>query len=163
MLRKISIGGKAFTLELVSVGEEGHIRFRLDSEDRDASAIEVMPRVWSVLLGQRSFEVRVIEENGELVIEINGKRYLRGIDLSQSYRPTWPIPEPIEYDETWCAALDQEVASMDTPLPLYEKAAGSLPSIDIDAIDPTTVFMTHDEPAEWANGSVQRIASNFPA
>lgn len=89
------------------------------------------------------------------IIEINGKRYLRGIDVSRHYRPTWPVPEVIEYDENWCARIDHEVAQMGDPLPIRQAPAGSLPSIDIDAIDPETVFMTHDEPAEWANGSIQ--------
>jgi hypothetical protein len=89
------------------------------------------------------------------IIEINGKRYLRGLDVSQCYRPSWPRPEPIEYDEGWCAALDRQVALMEDPLPSREGAMASVPSIDIDAIDPTTVFATHHEPEEWANGSVQ--------
>ena len=83
---------------------------------------------------------------------------MRGIDVSLSYRPSWPTPERIDYDESWCADLDREVALMDEPLPLREGAKGSLPSIDIDEIDPATIFQTHNEPAEWANGSVQRAS-----
>ena len=75
MLRKITLRGKSRTLDLVS-SRDGDIRFRLDGEDAAASAIEVMPRVWSVLLDGRSFEVRVISDNnGEVVVEINGERY----------------------------------------------------------------------------------------
>lgn len=91
------------------------------------------------------------------IVEINGRRYLRGVDVSQSYRPSWPEPERIEYDEDWCAALDREVALLEHPLPLEELARGSLPSIDIDAIDPTTLFATHIEPAEWTNGSIALV------
>jgi biotin carboxyl carrier protein len=75
MVRKISIGGKAFTLEVSATDEAGNVRFRLDGEERGASAIEVMPRVWSVLMDGRSFEARVIEDNGVVVIEIKGERY----------------------------------------------------------------------------------------
>lgn len=96
------------------------------------------------------------------IIEINNKRYMRGIDVSHCYRPTWPKPEPIDYDESWCAELDRKVAIMERPLPSPEGAMGSLPSIDIDAIDPATIFATHHEPAEWANGSMQRYSPIFP-
>jgi hypothetical protein len=89
------------------------------------------------------------------IIEINGKRYLRGLDVSRCYRPSWPNPEPIEYDENWCAALDKQVALMEDPLLSRKSAVASAPSIDIDAIDPTTIFATHHEPEEWANGSLQ--------
>jgi biotin carboxyl carrier protein len=80
MLRKISIGGKAFTLELASVDEAGNVQFRLDGNERGGSAIEVMPRVWSVLLDGRSFEARVIEDNGAVVVEIKGERYRVAIE-----------------------------------------------------------------------------------
>ena len=96
------------------------------------------------------------------IIEINDKRYMRGVDVSQSYRPSWPEPEPIEYDERWCAALDRETALMNDPLPSPQNAMRSMPSIDIDAIDPATVFATHHEPPEWASGSVHSISPMQP-
>jgi hypothetical protein len=87
------------------------------------------------------------------IIEIDGRRYLRGIDVTDSYRPNWPQPEVIDYDESWCTALDQRVALMDNGFSL-ENTGGSIPAIDIDNIDPASVFLTHDEPPEWSRGSL---------
>jgi biotin carboxyl carrier protein len=101
MLRKISVGGKVFTLDLVSADGGGNVRFRLDAAgtapedadpsagpeaERSASAIEVMPRVWSVLMDGRSFEARVIADNGEVIIEIDGERYPVVIEDPRKHR-----------------------------------------------------------------------------
>jgi biotin carboxyl carrier protein len=84
MQRRISIGERTFSLEVLSTGPNGDVSFRLqpdgDAGDgfhpaRDASVIEVMPRVYSVLIEGRSLEARVISENGETVVEIEGHRY----------------------------------------------------------------------------------------
>lgn len=87
------------------------------------------------------------------IVEIDGRRYMRGIDVTESYRPNWPPPEVIHYDDSWCAALDQRVATMDNDFS-PEKVIGSMPAIDIDEIDPASVFLTHDEPPEWSRGSL---------
>jgi hypothetical protein len=91
------------------------------------------------------------------IIEIDGKRYMHGVDVSQSYRPSWPEPEPIEYDEDWCVTLDRQVALIAPSMPSPTQARGSLPSIDIDAIDAGTVFAMHNEPPDWANGSISSV------
>jgi hypothetical protein len=88
------------------------------------------------------------------IVEIDGRRYLRGIDVTDSYRPNWPEPEVIEYDESWCAALDRGTALMENGFS-PENMGGSIPAIDIDTIDPASVFLTHDEPPEWSCGSVR--------
>ena len=87
------------------------------------------------------------------IIEIEARRYLRGIDVTDSYRPNWPEPEVIEYDESWCAALDRKTASMESGL-FPEDMGGSIPAIDIDTIDSASVFLAHDEPPEWSRGSL---------
>ena len=75
MLRNISVGGKAFTIDVLHMAENGDIAFRLDGGDASASVIEVVPNVYSVLIDGRSYEARVISTNGEVVVEINGERY----------------------------------------------------------------------------------------
>ena len=87
------------------------------------------------------------------IVEIAGRRYLRGIDVTDSYRPNWPLPEVIDYDEPWCAKLDQVVALMGDDLS-PENMGGSIPSIDLDKIDAASVFVMHNEPPEWSSGSV---------
>ena len=87
------------------------------------------------------------------IVEIDGRRYLRGLDVTDSYRPNWPTPEVIDYDDSWYAALDQRVATMDNDFS-SQNVIGSMPAIDIDEIDPACVFLTHNEPAEWSSGSV---------
>ena len=89
------------------------------------------------------------------IIEIAGRRYLRGIDVTDSYRPNWPQPEVIDYDESWCAKLDQAVAVTSDDQFSPESMGGSIPSIDLDQIDPTMVFAMHNEPPEWSCGSVK--------
>lgn len=92
------------------------------------------------------------------IIEIDGRRYLRGIDVTESYRPGWPAPEVVDYDDAWCAALDQRVATMDNDFS-PEKVIGSHPAIDIDDIDPASVFQTHNEPPEWSSGTLTQRGS----
>jgi hypothetical protein len=87
------------------------------------------------------------------IVEIDGRRYLRGIDVTDSYRPNWPPPEVIDYDELWCANLDQRVSTMNDDFS-PQNVIGSMPAIDIDQIDPASVFLTHDEPPEWSSGSL---------
>ena len=77
------------------------------------------------------------------LIEIDGVRFLRGMDVTAAYRPGWPRPEVIPYDEAWCAEQDQRVASLpEKPLP----KGGTLPGFDIDALKPETLFASHVEP-----------------
>jgi hypothetical protein len=78
------------------------------------------------------------------LIEIDGSRFLRGMDVTAFYRPGWPAPEVIPYDEAWCAEQDQRVASLPATVPAK---VGTLPGFDIDAIaNPETLFASHDEP-----------------
>lgn len=81
MHRKIVIGERAFDLELLSAADSGDVRFRLEpsqagsGDGREASVIEVAPRIWSVLIDERSYEARVLSDDGPVVVEINGERY----------------------------------------------------------------------------------------
>jgi len=91
------------------------------------------------------------------IVEIAGRRFLRGIDVTDSYRPNWPPPEVIGYDEAWCAKLDQAVALTDDDFS-PEKMGGSIPSLDLDEVDATNVFVQSIEPPEWSSGSVKPAA-----
>ncbi len=83
------------------------------------------------------------------VVEFSGRRFLRGLDVTASYRPSWPQPVVAPYDETWCANLDQKIGTAQgltapTPVSGYE----------IDALStPETLFMTHDDPHSFEHGS----------
>ena len=77
------------------------------------------------------------------IVEINGTKFLRGMDITAAYRLGWPTPEIIFYDEEWCAELDRRVASLSAQ-PIKPK--GKLPGFDIDAIKPETLFTFHAEP-----------------
>jgi hypothetical protein len=77
------------------------------------------------------------------VIEIDGSRFLRGMDVTAFYRPGWPAPEVIPYDEAWCAEQDQRIAWLSSPV---HTRRGTLPGFDIDAISkPETLFAFHEE------------------
>jgi len=82
MHRKIVIGDRSFDLELLAAADSGDVQFRLEpsaavSGDgrRAASVIEVAPGIWSVLIDERSYEARVLSDDGPVVVEINGERY----------------------------------------------------------------------------------------
>jgi hypothetical protein len=77
------------------------------------------------------------------LIEIDGSHFLRGMDVTAAYRPGWPKPEVLRYDESWCAEQDRRVAALpDQPL----RRAGTLPGFDIDELKPETLFASHHEP-----------------
>jgi hypothetical protein len=79
------------------------------------------------------------------IVGIGGCRFLRGMDVTAHHRPGWPEPELIAYDEEWCHALDQRVATEATTGLSAVAPRWSLPGIDIDEIDPATLFATHDD------------------
>lgn len=77
------------------------------------------------------------------IVEVEGQRYLRGMQVTDHFREGWPKPEAVPYDEDWCAAADQEVASTAPTEPSY---GGRLPGFDIDDISPESLFGTTHEP-----------------
>lgn len=94
---------------------------------------------------------RTDEHFSWLHVEIEGRRFLRGIDVTEYARPSWPAPHVIDYDQSWCAALDlrlhrdQELAEN----PVITAGGG----YEIDSIwTPETLFQTHDDPAAFDNG-----------
>jgi hypothetical protein len=48
------------------------------------------------------------------VVEIDGRLFMRGFDVTQYYRPGWPPSIMLPYDESWCSVLDQQV-DLDPP------------------------------------------------
>lgn len=84
-------------------------------------------------------------------ILIDGRRYLRGIDVTDYARPTWPAAEQIDYDETWCANLDlllnRDQNVVEEPLVV---PGGSY---EIDSLSsPDTLFQLHDDPDAFERG-----------
>jgi hypothetical protein len=84
------------------------------------------------------------------MIEIAGRRFLRGVDITKSYRPSWQSPVRIEYDETWCAELDQRVEWKERlAVPSYVEGAG----YEIDSLSTEeTLFETRYEPRTFILG-----------
>jgi hypothetical protein len=77
------------------------------------------------------------------VLEIDGLRFLRGMDVTSAHRPGWPAPEVVPYDEAWCAEQDRRLASLpEQPL----QKAGTMPGFDIDDLPVETLFASHTEP-----------------
>lgn len=87
MMRKVTVGERTSSLEILSFSPEGDVRARVDGVERTGSAIEVMPGVWSVLLDERSFEARVISSDGDVVVEIAGERYSVSVEDPRRGRP----------------------------------------------------------------------------
>lgn len=77
------------------------------------------------------------------LVEIDGQRFLRGMNVTEFHRPDWPAPEVVPYDDDWCAEQDQRT-SLAPSEPSY---GGTLPGFDIDAIaTPETLFAATQEP-----------------
>lgn len=76
--------------------------------------------VGSCSSGSESFEWPVIRVGSDL--------FLRGLNVTEQYREGWPPATSINYDEEWCARIDQETdPDRQTDLP----AGGELPGFDI--------------------------------
>lgn len=84
-------------------------------------------------------------------ILIDGRRYLRGIDVTDYARPTWPAAEKIDYDETWCANLDlrlnRDQSAVEEPLVV----PGCFYEID-SLSSPDSLFQLHDDPDAFGGG-----------
>jgi hypothetical protein len=65
------------------------------------------------------------------IIEIAGRRFLRGFDVTDSYRPNCPGPEVIAYDDEWCEALDQRIDGKES---VIEPVGVEVSGYDIDSL-----------------------------
>ncbi len=75
----ISIEGQDHTLEIVRDGASGrNVSFLLDGAAAHADVAEIMPDVYSLLIGGKSFTVRVAPAGGgpgEYAVEVSGVHY----------------------------------------------------------------------------------------
>ena len=84
------------------------------------------------------------------IVEFSGQRFLRGFDVTASYRPSWPLPEVAPYDEEWCHELDQRIAK-GQGLTIATSIAVS--GYEIDSLStPDDLFKTRDDPEAFENG-----------
>jgi hypothetical protein len=88
------------------------------------------------------------EEFSWPAIEVDGRRYWRGADVTASWNSTWSPPIPIDYDEEWCARLDQEAPSLPCPMS-GDKPRGTAVTLDIKSIPSEEVFRIHHDPPEF--------------
>jgi len=85
------------------------------------------------------------------LVEIDGRLFLRGTELTGSHSKHWPAPEKLEYDEAWCATLDRRFDLAGESAPgeafggTYSDGSG-LPGFDLDEITAESVFDRHTEP-----------------
>jgi biotin carboxyl carrier protein len=78
MKLRVIIEGRPVDLELNRNGEACHFSLRSGDdqpEERTASLAEVSPAVYSVLLGGRSYEVRVEPAQGRSFVAVQGRRF----------------------------------------------------------------------------------------
>lgn len=84
-------------------------------------------------------------------VEIDSRRFLRGMDVTEYVRPGWPPPQVVTYDESWCAALDLKLHWNQEVVQNRTEAAGS--GYDIDSLStPETLFQMHDDPVAFDTG-----------
>jgi hypothetical protein len=81
-------------------------------------------------------------------IEIGGRRWVRGLDITDVYRGAWPGNDRVEYDEAWCTSVDQSAAGEPygdcLMVPQHGVVTGN---IDFDEfLVGDEAFKTHDDP-----------------
>jgi hypothetical protein len=85
------------------------------------------------------------------LVEIEGRRFLRGMDVTEYVRPGWPPAQVVTHDESWCAALDLKLHRNQEPV--QDRTEVARGSYDIDALStPETLFQLHDDPIAFDNG-----------
>lgn len=84
------------------------------------------------------------------IIDIDGKKYLRGIDVTESFRPNWPTPIEIEYDESRWSELDRglSIEELDGSATISTVRMGSLYNIT-NIATANTIFKTYADPHEF--------------
>jgi len=85
------------------------------------------------------------------IIEIDGHNFLRGFDVTEYIRPSWPPAIQVHYDQDWCSTLDQQINSSSEPIHEHVTIAGAGYEID-ELSTPESLFQTHDDPEEFQNG-----------
>ncbi len=81
MTLEVRIGGKIRTVEVVrrngagSSARSGEMSFLLDGKPIEADIVEVAPGIYSILLGGRSFEVRIDNRTTGLHVNVAGREF----------------------------------------------------------------------------------------
>lgn len=78
-------------------------------------------------------------------LAVGERIYWRGIDVTGDWPSEWDAPVRVEYDETWCAEVDQD----GPPLPSAETgeaASGSLRTLDVANVPKEALFQVHPDP-----------------
>lgn len=69
----VRLGDHEKRVEIAKRG--GRLHFRLDGRDITAEAVEVVPRMYSILIGGAAFEVRVEPRADGLRVHVDGREY----------------------------------------------------------------------------------------
>jgi len=85
------------------------------------------------------------------IIEIDGHNFLRGFDVTEYIRPSWPPAIQVHYDQDWCSTLDQQINSNSEHIHEHVTIAGAGYEID-ELSTPESLFQMHDDPEEFQNG-----------
>lgn len=85
-------------------------------------------------------------------VQIDGRRYVRGVDVTDCARPSWPPAVSMHYDETWCADLDLRL-HRDRIL-VTEPEGLTVTSYEIETMStPETLFQTCDDAVAFDAGA----------
>lgn len=86
-----------------------------------------------------------------LHVEIEGRRFLRGMDVTESVRPNWPAAHVLDYDESWCAALDLKANRNLEDVQHPTRMCGG--GYEIDTLSTSdSLFQMHDDPVAFDSG-----------
>ena len=82
---EIELDGKLRSVESSHIGERA--QWFIDGRELDADAVEVSPGVYSVLIGGKSFEVRVVPKNDSgLLVTVAGHEYRAAFSDSRKWK-----------------------------------------------------------------------------
>jgi biotin carboxyl carrier protein len=73
MKLEIELGGKTRRVELTRTGER--VQYVLDGKAIEADAVEVLPCIYSILMGGQSFEARVESAAAGVRVTVGGREY----------------------------------------------------------------------------------------
>ncbi len=103
MKLSVRVDERAAPLELTRAGDS--CRFHFDGHAREAAIEEVEPGVYSVLIGSRSYEVKIESGINQIFVAVNGRRF------------AVEVRDPRRWDSRLKGALAEGRQNVSAPMP----------------------------------------------
>jgi hypothetical protein len=80
-------------------------------------------------------------------LAVGDRIYWRGMDVTGNWAPEWDPPVHVQYDEAWCAEVDQHGPPLPSPETGDHLPARSMATLDVAAVAKNELFKIHPDPA----------------